>query len=90
MYLSNEIRDAENPQLPALTAFERYKFFELFGTQGRLLVCNPSGLREHLPAIDPIGRPENGELYNNNDLGSVYTHYNDKTGRNEITENVLP
>ena len=88
-YISNEIRDAENPQLPALTAFERYKFFELFGTQGRLFVANPTGLTSHLPNIDPIGRPANGELYNNNDLGSVYTHWDDTTGRNIITENEL-
>ena len=27
MYISNEIRDAENPALPALTAFQRYKLF---------------------------------------------------------------
>ena len=90
MYLSNEIRDAENPQLPALTAFERYKFFEMFGVQGRLFVANPSGLREHLPNIDPIGAPKDGSLYANNDLGSVYTHYNDATGYNEPTANELP
>ena len=89
-YVSNEIRDAENPSLPALTAFQRYKFFELFACQGRIFVANPSGVREHLPNIDPIGRPENGELYNNNDLGSVYKHYDAKIGRNVVTENVLP
>ena len=85
MYISNEIRDAENPSLPALTAFQRYKFFEFQPVQGRLFVANPTGLREHLPNIDPIG-----PMYTNNDLGSVYKHYNPATGQNEITPNVLP
>ena len=85
MYISNEIRDAENPSLPALTAFQRYKFFGYQEVQGRLFVANPTGLREHLPNIDPIG-----PMYNNNDLGSVYTHYNATTGKNEPTENKLP
>ena len=84
MYISNEIRDAENPSLPALTAFQRYKFFGFQEVQGRLFVANPSGLREHLPNIDPVGG-----MYANNDLGSVYAHYNPETGRNEVTENVL-
>lgn len=90
MYISNEIRDAENPHLPALTAFQRYKFFELFGIQGRIKVANPTGLREHLPNVDPIGRPANGELYNNNDLGSVYGHWDAATGTNVTTPNELP
>ena len=85
MYISNEIRDAENPSLPALTAFQRYKFFGFQEVQGRLFVANPTGLREHLPNIDPVG-----QMYNNNDLGSVYTHYNAATGKNEPTPNVLP
>ena len=85
MYISNEIRDAENPSLPALTAFQRYKFFGFQEVQGRLFVANPSGLREHLPNIDPVG-----PMYTNNDLGSVYTHYNPVTGRNETTPNELP
>lgn len=85
MYISNEIRDAENPSLPALTAFQRYKFFEFQPVQGRLFVANPTGLREHLPNTDPIGT-----MYSNNDLGSVYSHYNPATGRNEVTPNELP
>lgn len=85
MYISNEIRDAENPALPALTAFQRYKFFSYQPVQGRLFVANPSGLREHLPNIDPIG-PQ----YANNDMGSVYTHYDADTGRNVQTLNELP
>lgn len=34
---------------------------------------------------NPYSRP-----FPTNDLGSVYTHYNPKTGRNEQTPNVLP
>ena len=85
MYISNEIRDAENPSLPALTAFQRYKFFGFQEVQGRLFVANPTGLREHLPNVDPIGTQ-----YANNDLGSVYTHYDASTGRNVTTPNELP
>lgn len=84
MYISNEIRDSENPSLPALTAFQRYKFFEYQPVQGRLFVANPTGLREHLPNVDPIG-----DQYTNNDLGSVFTHYDEKTGKNVATENKI-
>ena len=85
MYISNEIRDAENPSLPALTAFQRYKFFEFQPLQARLFCANPSGLKEHLPNVEPVQRG-----YANNDLGSVYTHYDPETGKNVATENVLP
>lgn len=84
MYISNEIRDSENPSLPALTAFQRYKFFEYQPVQGRLFVANPTGLREHLPNIDPVG-PQ----YANNDMASVYTHYDATTGLNVQTPNTL-
>ena len=86
MYISNEIRDAEMPQLPALTAFQRYKFFELFGVQGRLFVANPTGLRDHLPNNDPLNGfdPDTGIEYANNDLGSVYNHYDPTEGKNVI------
>ena len=85
MYISNEIRDAINPALPALTAFQRYKFFEYQSVQGRLFVANPTGLREHLPNVAPVKHQ-----YNNNDLGSVYTHYDAATGMNVATPNELP
>ena len=82
MYISNEIRDAENPQLPALTAFQRYKFVEYQPVQGRLRIANPSGLREHLPNIGPdLG------TYANNDLGSVYKHWDDEQKKNVTTPN---
>ena len=82
MYISNEIRDAENPQLPALTAFQRYKFFEYQSVQGRLMIANPSGLREHLVANDVIGEP-----YTNNDLGSVYKQWDNVQKKNVSTPN---
>ena len=85
MYISNEIRDAENPSLPALTAFQRYKFFEFQPVQGCIFIANPTGLREHLPNVDPVG-----PMYTNNDLGSVYTHYDPATGKNVATPNELP
>lgn len=85
MYISNEIRDAENPALPAITAFQRYLTFEFQPLQGRVLIANSSGLRTHLPNIDPIG-PQ----YTNNDLGSVFKHYDETTGKNVTTENKLP
>ena len=86
MYLSNEIRDAEMPHLPALTAFERWIPYELFPVQGRLHVANPSGMREHLVADDYIGRREDGELYANNALGDVYKHWDEKERRNVTAE----
>ena len=84
MYISNEIRDAENPALPALTAFQRYKCFEYQPVQARLFCANPTGLREHLPNIDG-----STPTYSNNDL-QQYKHYDATTGRNVATKNVLP
>ena len=45
MYVSNEIRNAANPALPALHAFERFKFVEYQPVQGRIHILNPSGLK---------------------------------------------
>ena len=45
MYMSNEIRNADNPALPAIHAFERWKFTEFQPVQGRIKIVNPSGLR---------------------------------------------
>lgn len=80
MYISNEIRDAENPSLPALTAFQRYKFFGFQEVQGRLFVANPTGLRSHLKS--PTPQMAVGEMYSNNDLG-VSKSYSAETGMNE-------
>jgi len=80
MYISNEIRSSENPALPALTAFQRYKFFELFGVQGRLQVVNPTGMREFTP-VNQDALNLGGE-YANNDLASVYAQYDEDQGKN--------
>ena len=44
MYLSNEIRNSNNPALPALHAFERYKFVEFTPVQGRINIIHPRGI----------------------------------------------
>lgn len=44
MYLSNEIRNADNPALPALHSFERWKFVEYTPVQGRIHILHPSGI----------------------------------------------
>ena len=81
MYISNEIRDADNPALPALTAFQRYKFFGYQEVQGRIFVANPTGLREHL-ATTPDQYVK--ETYTNNDLDQ-FRHYDPETGANVST-----
>lgn len=43
-YVSNEIRNADNPSLPAIHAFERYKFVEYQPVQGRIKIKNPTGI----------------------------------------------
>ncbi len=54
-YVSNEIRDTVNYQLPAVTAFERWKMIQYQPVQGRVEIVNPRGLREVLTSKDPIG-----------------------------------
>ncbi|MDD3121952.1 MAG: hypothetical protein PHC62_00385 [Candidatus Izemoplasmatales bacterium] len=45
LYISNEIRNADNPALPAIHSFERWKFVEYTPVQGRVKILNPSGIR---------------------------------------------
>lgn len=45
LYVSNEIRNVGNPTLPAIHAFERWKFVSYQPVQGRVKILNPSGLR---------------------------------------------
>lgn len=45
LYVSNEIRNAKNPALPALHAFERWLFKPYQACQGRVKILNRSGLR---------------------------------------------
>ena len=47
MYISNEIRNADNPALPNIHAFERWKFVEYQPVQGRINILHPSGLTDH-------------------------------------------
>ena len=60
MYLSNEIRNAANPSLPAVHAFERWIAKEYQPVQGRIRILNPTGLRNYATDYsfnnDPIGR----------------------------------
>lgn len=51
MYISNEIRNANNPALPAIHAFERWKAVEYQPVQGRINILNPSGLTEDYDAF---------------------------------------
>jgi hypothetical protein len=46
MYVSNEIRNVQNYALPAIHAFERWKFVEYQPVQGRLTILNPTGLSQ--------------------------------------------
>lgn len=55
MYVSNEIRNMQNPALPAIHAFERWKFVEYQPVQGRIQIMHPTGLTEIAPNHDPIG-----------------------------------
>ena len=46
LYISNEIRNIANPALPAIHAYEDWKFVEYQPVQGRIQILNPSGLVE--------------------------------------------
>ena len=51
MYISNEIRNANNPALPAIHTFERWKMVQYQPVQGRVQIVNPSGLTEDYDAV---------------------------------------
>ena len=51
MYISNEIRNANNPALPAIHTFERWKMVEYQPVQGRIQILNPSGLTDDYDAV---------------------------------------
>lgn len=55
LYVSNEIYNMANPALPAIHAFERWKFVEYQPVQGRIGILHPTGLTEIAPNTDPIG-----------------------------------
>lgn len=49
MYVSNEIRNAQNPALPAITCFERFKLQSYQAVQYRVKILNRSGMRPAEP-----------------------------------------
>ena len=51
MYISNEIRNANNPALPAIHTFERWKMVQYQPVQGRVQIINPTGLTEDYDAV---------------------------------------
>lgn len=68
MYVSNEIRNLKNHALPAIHAFERWKFVEYQPVQGRVKILNPDGQLYNIPNDDPIG------TFEMNDWNSSHTH----------------
>lgn len=55
-YVSNEIRNPNLYTLPAIHAFERFKFLGYQPVQSRLRILNPTGLKTHVTNSDPIGK----------------------------------
>lgn len=49
LYIGNDIRNAQNPTLPALNCFERWKFLQYQPVQGKIHILNPSGIRPRTP-----------------------------------------
>lgn len=81
-YVSNEIRDTVNVQLPAITAFERFKFVQFQPVQARVRIVNPRGLREVLDNKDPIGTSAmNDYTANGNDYTSAVNGVVTTTGK---------
>lgn len=54
MYVSNEIRNVDNYALPAVHAFERWKFVEYQPVQGRVKILHPMGLTNIQPNDEPV------------------------------------
>lgn len=53
MHISNDIRNFNNHTLPAVQAFERWKFVEYQPVQSRITILNPTGLRpDQMPSLD--------------------------------------
>ena len=62
MYVSNEIRNMQNYALPAIHAFERWKFVEYQPVQGRIKIVHPMGLVDMPTNDDPIGKSFRSDL----------------------------
>lgn len=54
MYVSNEIRNVQNYALPAIHAFERWKFVEYQPVQGRVKILHPTGLTNTVANDEPV------------------------------------
>ena len=54
MYIGNEIRNVVNYALPAIHAFERWKFVEYQPVQGRVKILHPTGLTNIAANDDPV------------------------------------
>lgn len=54
MYMSNEIRNPNNPSLPAIHTFERWKFVEYTPVQGRIKILNPRGINAETYNAVPV------------------------------------
>lgn len=69
MYVSNEIRNVKNYALPAIHAFERWKFVAYQPVQGRVKILNPTGLRYEVANTDPIGTSDYNDFNANKPIG---------------------
>ena len=52
----------QNYALPAIHAFERWKFVEYQPVQGRIAIKNPTGLVDIAPNTDPIGETHRSDF----------------------------
>lgn len=66
-YVSNELRDPKNQNLPAISCFDRWEMFEYQPVQGRCHVVNPTGLRTKLPEQDMFGSTDGHNDWSIND-----------------------
>ena len=62
MYVSNEIRNVDNYALPAIHAFERWKFVEYQPVQGRVKILHPTGLTNIPANDDPIQQGQRNDF----------------------------
>ena len=51
LYISNEIRNAANPSLPAIHAFERFKLYQFQPVQARIDILHPNGMPNSKPTF---------------------------------------
>lgn len=54
-YVSNELRDPKNQNLPAISCFDRWEMFEYQPVQSRIHILNPTGYRSLPPTQDMFG-----------------------------------